>query len=37
MWFFTLNGGDWIWRSVARYIDFLILVILECVKYMNKL
>jgi len=37
MWFFTLNGGDWIWRSLARDIHFLILLILECVKYMNKL
>jgi len=36
MWFFTLNGGKLIWRSVARDIHYLILLILECVKYMNK-
>ena len=32
----TLNGGDWIWMSVARDIHYLILLILEFVKYMNK-
>jgi len=37
MWFFTLNGGDWFWRSVARYINYLIYMILESLKYMNKL
>ena len=37
MWFFILNGEDWIWRSVARDIYSLILLILESVKYMNKL
>ena len=37
MWFFTLNGGDWSWRSVARDIHYLILLILEFVRYMNKL
>ena len=37
MWFLILNGGDWIWRSVARDIHYLILLILESVKYMNKL
>jgi len=37
MWFFILNGGDRIWRSVARDIHYLILLILEFVKYMNKL
>jgi len=36
MWFFTFNGGDWIWRSVARDIHCLVLLILESVKYMNK-
>jgi len=37
MWFFTLNGEDWIWRSVARDIHYLILLIFESVKYTNKL
>jgi len=37
MWFFILNGGDLIWRSVATDIHYLILLILEFVKYMNKL
>jgi len=37
MWFFTLNGGDLIWRLVARDIYYLILLILESVTYMNKL
>jgi len=37
MWFFPLNGEDWIRRSVARDIYYLILLILESVKYMNKL
>jgi len=36
MWFFTLNGGDWILRSVDRDIHYLILLILEFVKYMYK-
>jgi len=36
MWVITLNGGDWIWRLVARDIHYLILLILEFVKYMNK-
>jgi len=36
MWFFTLNDGDWIWRSVARDIHYLVSLILESVKYMNK-
>jgi len=37
MWFFTLNGGDWIWRSLAKDTHYLILLILESVTYMNKL
>jgi len=37
MWFFTLNGGDLILRSVARDIRYSILLILESLKYMNKL
>jgi len=37
MWFFTLNGGDLIWRSVSRDISYSILLILESLKYMNKL
>jgi len=37
MWLFTLNGGDWIWRSVAIDIHYLIFLILESVKYTNKL
>jgi len=36
MWFLPLNGGDWIWRSVAIDIHYLIFLILEFVKYMNK-
>jgi len=36
MWFFTLNGGDLIWTSVARDIRYSILLILEFLKYMNK-
>jgi len=37
MWFFTLKGGDLIWKSVARDISFSIFLILESLKYMNKL
>jgi len=37
MWFFILNGGDWIWSLVARDMHYLIFLILESVKYMNKL
>jgi len=36
MWFITLNGGDWIWRLVARDIHYLIWLILVSIKYMNK-
>jgi len=35
--FFTLNGGDWIWRIVARDIRYSILLIFESLKYMTKL
>jgi len=35
--FFTLKGGDLIWRSVARDVRYHILLILESLKYMNKL
>jgi len=37
MWFFTLNGGDWISRSIARDIRYSILLILESLKCMNNL
>jgi len=37
MWFFTLNGGDLIWRSVDRDIRYSILLILESLKCMNNL
>jgi len=37
MWFFILNDGDWIWRLVAIDMHYLILLISESVKYMNKL
>ena len=37
MWFLTLNGGDLIWRSVARDIHYAILLILESLKCMNNL
>ena len=37
MLFFTLNDRDWIWRSIARDIHYLILLILESIKYTNKL
>jgi len=37
MCFFTLNGGDWIWRTVARDIRYSILLIFESLKYMIKL
>jgi len=37
MWFLTLNGGDFIWRSVARDIRYSILLILESLKCMNNL
>jgi len=37
MWFFSLNGGDLIWTSVARDIRYAILLILELLKCMNNL
>jgi len=37
MWFFTLNGGDLILRSVSRDIRYSILLILESLKCMNNL
>jgi len=37
MYFFNLNGGDLIWMSAARGIRYSILLILEYLKYMNKL
>ena len=37
MWFFALNGGGWIWMSVARDIRYSILLILESLKCMNNL
>jgi len=35
--FFTLNGGDWIWRTLGRDICYSILLIFESLKYMIKL
>jgi len=37
MWFFTLNGEEWIWRSVARDIRYSILLILKSLKCMSNL
>ena len=37
MWFFTLHGGDLIWRSVARDIHYSILLIWESLKCTNNL
>ena len=37
MWFFSLNGGDLVSRSVARDIRYSILLILESLRCMNNL
>jgi len=35
MMFFTLNGGNFIWRSVARGICYAWLLVLESLKCVN--
>jgi len=37
MWFFTLNGGDLIWMLAVIDIRYSRLLILESLKYINKL
>jgi len=37
MWFFILNGGDLSWMLGVRDIRYSRLLILEFLKYMNKL